>query len=460
MKLRLLQVSLVGIFILLFLSAGAQSIGSIKELVVGDQCPDFTFPGVLNERGTQARLTDFKGKLVILDFWATSCLPCIAAMPKLDSLNAGFKEGLKIIPVTSQAGSTIQAFTNKNGILKKLHIPMITGDSVLRQYFPHLLIPHEVWIDGDGVVAAITDGEQITAENIRRLLENRQTPVSIKKDIMDFDPEKPLLIGGLGRNYRIDPEILRSSSVLTPYISGLPGMSGLVKVVGNHKKYISTNVMIETLYQSAYSTSNKPFQGLNRPESYLMFPSRTIWEAHDSTLYFWHGRSSESWKEVADSMKYFCYELILPRSESLELTDYVIQDLNRYFGNLYGIEAKKEKRSVKCWVLTRKGENMITYDTTVKKEFKIDKDSHTIHIQNYSLADFMFWWLSFHLYRSTVPVIDESGYTGMFNVDIKADPEDISSMSRALSKYGFELRLEQRELEMIIIEDVKVAVSK
>ena len=52
----------------------------------GQTLPDHVYQNVINYQADTLKLSDFKGKLVILDFWGTRCLSCITAFPKMDSL--------------------------------------------------------------------------------------------------------------------------------------------------------------------------------------------------------------------------------------------------------------------------------------------------------------------------------------------------------------------------------------
>ncbi|MEX0694563.1 MAG: TlpA disulfide reductase family protein [Rhodospirillales bacterium] len=78
--------------------------------------------------GSTLTLDDFRGRGVILNFWATWCAPCVREMPELDALNASLKkDGIDVLAVsTDRAGhSAIAGFYEQNGIrnLASLHDP-------------------------------------------------------------------------------------------------------------------------------------------------------------------------------------------------------------------------------------------------------------------------------------------------------------------------------------------------
>ena len=62
-----------------------------ETLKVGDRAPDFTVPRIAGKgRGDQLRLSDYQGKLVLLDYWATWCGPCLAEMPAIKDIQKTF----------------------------------------------------------------------------------------------------------------------------------------------------------------------------------------------------------------------------------------------------------------------------------------------------------------------------------------------------------------------------------
>ncbi|TDS06815.1 TlpA family protein disulfide reductase [Sphingobacterium paludis] len=186
-KFRTLQASawvLTAIFCLLFsVLASAQSTAhqtsgngplDNKTLSVGDSVPEelwnMALEVVNHPSGKQTiKLGDFSNKkMIILDFWATWCVPCIRSLHHLDSIQHELKNELQIIPVSAQKKKTIVPFLSN----RKISLISVVSDSLLIQYFPHLTVPHHVWIE-NGVVTAITHDAYSSRANISSRLKEQ-----------------------------------------------------------------------------------------------------------------------------------------------------------------------------------------------------------------------------------------------------------------------------------------------
>ena len=168
-----------------------------KSLQIGDQCPDILIKNLVNYKTNEVGLSSFKGKLLILDFWATWCAPCVSMMPYSDSLQKKFGERIQILPVTDQDSQTVKQFLKNFNQISHINMFSVTGDRILRSLFPHEEIPHYVWIDQNGKVVAITGAEQLTESNIENLLDGNHPELPVKQDIVKvIDESKPMFIVG------------------------------------------------------------------------------------------------------------------------------------------------------------------------------------------------------------------------------------------------------------------------
>lgn len=87
------------LWVVMLLVAGAVSAASAEKLKVGQPFPDFEGEDILT--GQKFKLSEFRGKVVIVDFWATWCAPCVKEMPMLRKLYEQHREqGLEIIGVS------------------------------------------------------------------------------------------------------------------------------------------------------------------------------------------------------------------------------------------------------------------------------------------------------------------------------------------------------------------------
>lgn len=81
-----------------------------EKVKTGSLAPEW---GLKEERGSFRKLSDYRGKVVLLNFWATWCPPCRAEMPSLGRLQSSFKkDGFQIIAISvdEEGWGGIQSF--------------------------------------------------------------------------------------------------------------------------------------------------------------------------------------------------------------------------------------------------------------------------------------------------------------------------------------------------------------
>lgn len=456
MKYRIFIIALA-----LFLAGAGKSLAqsAVQPLHVGDQVPDMEIAGVINYPRKTIKLSDFKGKMVILNFWATWCGACIAELPELDSLQKKFRDDIVILSVTSQPTIPVADFIKQNRNLSGLHLPYVTQDSALRRCFPFRIMGQQVWVDGSGKVVSITDQLQVTEANITNALRGDYASIKQKTpDILEMDGTKPLYSGFFGDTYVPDGNLIQYQSMLTDAIDGA-GDRNTGPVLENGRVLTTiVNWRIQHLYQQALMKEKHivyQYQG----DYSERLESRISLEVKDSS-YFSLLSFSKSQKEAFKKLPYnltrFTYQQIIPAKDSLLAKDYMLQDLNRYFGSKLGIEGLRAIRKVKCWALIKTNNYDIRSkpDTAYKATWGRNKDYVVLH--NYP---FKLWFkdmLMFFLAQSPIPIINESGYKDdKVDMEISADLTDVVALNKALKKYGLEFRLVERNLDMIVIRDKK-----
>ena len=108
--------------------------------------------------GRPISLTDFRGRVVLLNFWATWCGPCVAEMPSLDRLEAELGgEGFTVVAVSQDRNpAVVQPFFAENAIqhLARYHDPA----GALSRAFGIRGLPTSVLIDREGRVVGRIEG--------------------------------------------------------------------------------------------------------------------------------------------------------------------------------------------------------------------------------------------------------------------------------------------------------------
>jgi thiol-disulfide isomerase/thioredoxin len=88
------------LFIFLITNSLANEVPNIKNIVINKELKTYDNIAFLDVNEKLVKLKDYKGSLVLLNFWATWCAPCKEEMPSLDALkkNSNF-DNIKIIPI-------------------------------------------------------------------------------------------------------------------------------------------------------------------------------------------------------------------------------------------------------------------------------------------------------------------------------------------------------------------------
>ncbi|GAB1443109.1 hypothetical protein MASR2M39_19480 [Ignavibacteriales bacterium] len=112
-----------------------------------DKAPDFSLKST---DGKIVKLSDFKGKIVIIDFWATWCPPCRKGIPDLVELQKTYKDDLVIIGISLDDKRTLKDVVPFVGKYE-INYPVVFGDSEVVSAFGGIeSIPTSFIIDREG----------------------------------------------------------------------------------------------------------------------------------------------------------------------------------------------------------------------------------------------------------------------------------------------------------------------
>lgn len=142
--------------------------------------------------GGEFDVTKMKGSIVIIDFWATWCGPCIAAMPKNTKIAEKYaKDGVKLIGVcTSGDAEKMPTIVNDNGAL---YPNAFAADQQVEKDWPVQWYPTYAVVDREGVVRAIglkPDNVEDVIESLLAEEADKSGKVRIRPNWLEGDDEK------------------------------------------------------------------------------------------------------------------------------------------------------------------------------------------------------------------------------------------------------------------------------
>lgn len=427
---------------------GQTTTAPVKALTVGDSVPDLVFRTMINYRTPSARLSDFKGKAVILDFWATYCVPCIASFPKLEKLQREFKDDLSIILLSNYDEKGIRSFYRTKS---DLSLPTVYYDhkkEVFDRMFPHREIPHYVWIDKKGRVYAITSSLELNEKSLRAFLEGKASSLSLKDDSMKWGNHSgtvldSIVFEGKANKMNMNPDII-FQSVLRRYDPRLTAMSseGVGKDSGRHLTLQNCPVVHLMFNACGYRSS------LDQWRFYLDLKDTT---AHPSLA------GSDAAMEEWYRSHCFTYRIVLEHPDSVFLHEVMQRDLQHAFG----IRVYRRKITLPCLVLQRTGGNISALKPSRTDTSSLNRSIYNITLKNRPVKDLAEVIYRYHVGKEftarnqyRIPVLDETGISSPVDLDIRnINITDIKALNGELNRFGLQLKKEDREMDMIVLSD-------
>jgi len=196
---RTIIISTLLVLSVLIAAAQNNNIDSLNVIRVGGKLPssliDFKNK-LLDSNGiTEFSLSVHTDKLIIIDFWANWCGPCVYKLPLLDSLQHQYPKELKIVLVNSvgtgdKNEAILETLRTKTG---QFGMPLrsVIEDKLFLKAFPHRTIPHYVWVSG-GTVVGITSGDFLSRELVEKMIKVNNRLVESRRKLMLLRGGRPL----------------------------------------------------------------------------------------------------------------------------------------------------------------------------------------------------------------------------------------------------------------------------
>lgn len=408
----------------------AQAQSGIRPLTIGDTVPDITFNNLLNYPAKTAKLSDFRGKLVILDFWATWCASCVNHFPQAEALEREFRGNLKFILInsitTTDRKETVSQFLKKRIRAERpVSLTITSEDSAAGKLFPHTSLPHYAWVNGSGVLIAITGPEELTGENIRKAISSESLQVHTKRDM---DLTKRIYLKD-----NVPKELLRHYALFFKgRLLDLNGGGGVTYPRMNGDEYEGILFGNTTLYQIYTTLAGEILENYNND------PVRIKYSPDDSSgLYFSDYRNKQRSNEW-HTKNVVTLELYAPSKTRKELFVKVLEELNNYSD--YRAEVKIVK--TKCYVLKKTpAAGSVEKDTP-----KVVDSSYTSYGNIWDIKS-----LIVRLRPEKIPLIDQTGYSGAIQLPIPVKAGTLEELKPDLQKLGLILQQEEVMVPMLFI---------
>ena len=371
------------------------------QVKTGDVVPDIKFE-LLNAPVKSTALSKLKGKIVLIEFWATWCSPCVEAMSHLLQLQAKYPVELQVITVTDEKEARIRQFLTSRP--SNLWFGIDTG-ALITGVFPHRVIPHTVVISAQGKLIANTTPESVTASVIDSLLQQKEVHLAEKKEILLTPPE-------IVKQYFFAADTVKNRFIMRAGLAGSNTFS---------KTYPLDSV----------------FKG--RRITFVNFPLNELYRAANHNFSFRRIVNETGEKSTV----LYCLDIIVENKNDL------LSALQKQLAQRFDVHARIEPRDKDVFILKvadKEKFEKIPVSRATKTALTTGGDKFNgEYVTMTDLADY----LESHGIKK-LPVVDETASRTRLDIQLTFQPEDPESLTKALAEMGLTLEKNSRKIDVLV----------
>ena len=352
------------------------------------------------------------GKVVVLEFWATWCGPCVASIPHLNELAERFRnKPVQFIAVTDDEENAVRRFLAQTPVKAWIGLGADAGFGEDKPYRVYS-IPHTVIIDARGLIAAVMDPRELTADQIELCLAGKPLPQA-------NEPGGGIVPGVVPGQYRIGRKPLFQVLIRPP----------------------SRTNQVET-----WSASGLTFQPATLKTAIThVFDIAGPWIVSETEL-------PHDWYDF-----YITLPWTNGSPQGREMEEAVFAQAVRA---TFGLTVKRERRDVDLLVLRTNAAGGLKLNVSTERDGRSFFGWGEVSATNATMTT-----LAAGLeHAAAKPVRDETGLTNRYNFILKWDQKDRDhpnpeGMTAAVRELGLDLAPDRKSLEVVVVRKADQAAA-
>lgn len=337
----------------------------------------------------------YRGKYVVVDFWATWCAPCLVGLEKTAALEKEFEgQPLRFVTVASDEMPRVKKYFAEKGLTLETYVE--ADDGLTAAAYGIHVVPAAAVVDREGHIVAVTPGANITSEMLHKLLNGEKTAAPAFERANDITWDKD--------------EINWEDGVQ-------PTLEVLIKPIA------------VTGSGYAYEPGSNRISGDGVP---VFAMTMAAWQTDSFHM------------DVRDSLPKgrYRFAVVVPKGQEAELLPMFQDALERNFG--FQTHWEEQERDV--LVLNSDGTKTLP-ESTSNPLFQFERGKITFHRQTSAkLAEALPNWFQ-------KVVVNETGLSGTYDFDLDYVANEPKVLTEELQqKYGVTLTPAKRKIRILVVE--------